>query len=271
MKFRYLAFVLTAILAISACANTNSNENIAVYPSLPTISRPYLPIEVNVQSDASGSLPEFPVSGDTSHYRAYLQASNNDRYRIRVSNNTGQRVGVVIAVDGRNIISGQKSYLQNTERMYILNPHTSGEYEGWRTGSNQVNRFYFSEAVDSYAAAWGDHSAMGVIAMSVYPEVRPIINYGRSMMKGAPASPSSAAREAAPGTGYGETTYSPSVTVNFKPLPEPIEKVFLKYEWRESLCKKGILSTCQNPPQTNENRFWPSNDGYAPPPPRRRY
>lgn len=274
MKFRYLAFVLTAILAISACANTNSNENIAVYPSLPTISRPSLPVEVSVRSDASGSLPEFPVSGDTRHYRAYLQASNNDRYRIRVRNNTGQRVGVVIAVDGRNIISGQKSYLQNSERMYILNPHSSEEYEGWRSGQNQVNRFYFTEAADSYAAAWGDNSAMGVIAMAVYPErPRPqVVTPMSDMARAAPgAAKSMEKRESAAGTGYGETTYSPSVTVSFEPLPDPIEKVFLKYEWRESLCKKGILSTCQNPPQTNENRFWPGNDGYAPPPPRRRY
>jgi hypothetical protein len=79
-------------------------------------------------------------------------------------------------------------------------------------------------------------------------------------------------RESAAGTGYGETTYSPSVTVSFEPLPNAIEKVFLKYEWRDTLCKKGIASACQIPPPQQQNRFWPDNNsGYAPPPPHRRY
>ena len=273
MMCRYLVFVTTILLAITACANTPPNE------SLPPISpnRPYLPIEINILSDSSGSLPEFPVSGDASHYRAYLQAAQTERYKIRVSNNTDNRVAIVLAVDGRNIISGQKSYLQNTERMYILNPHSSEEYEGWRSGQNKVNRFYFTEAANSYATAWGDVSAMGVIAMAVYPErPRPqpqVMAPMSDMARAAPGAPKSMEkRESAAGTGYGETTYSPSVTVSFEPLPDAIEKVFLKYEWRETLCKKGIVSACQRLPQPDQNRFWPDGmNSYAPPPPRRRY
>lgn len=266
MMRRYLAFAAGGILAISACANTPAND------SYTPVARPYLPIEISVEGDNQGSLPQFPVNGDSSHYRAYLQAALNERYRLRISNNTDQRVGIVLAVDGRNIISGQKSYLQNTERMYILNPHATAEYAGWRTGANQVNRFYFTQAAHSYAAAWGDNSAMGVIAMAVYAErPRPEIMSPMSEMgRAAPSDSKSAAKQSAPGTGYGETRYSPSQVVNFEPLPEPIEKAFLKYEWRETLCKKGIQSACQNPLQTNENRFWPDNNGgYAPPPPRR--
>jgi hypothetical protein len=266
MVSRYF-FLFFSFLALAACANTPSDNSRYIQHS-----RPYLPIEVSVLSDGKGSLPEYPVNSDASHYRAYLQASNNDRYRIRVSNNTDQRVGVVITVDGRNIISGQKSYLQNTERMYILNPHSSEEYEGWRSNQNQVNRFYFTEAADSYAAAWGDNSAMGVIALAVYPESpRPQVMAPMSdMARAAPgAAKSMEKRESAAGTGYGETTYSPSVTVSFEPLPGAIEKVFLKYEWRETLCKNGINAACQNT-QPQQNRFWPDdNAGFAPPPPRR--
>lgn len=270
MLLRNIIVSLISLLAITSCANTPPTERLPPTP----LTRPYLPIEIKVLGDNSGSLPEFPVSGDASHYRAYLQAAQTERYKIRVSNNTDQRVGVVIAVDGRNIISGQKSYLQNSERMYILNPHSSEEYEGWRSNQNQVNRFYFTEAADSYAAAWGDNSAMGVIAMAVYAErPRPeIINQMSDMARAAPgAAKSMEKRESAAGTGYGETTYSPSVAVSFEPLPDPIEKVFLKYEWRETLCKKGIKSACQSVPKNEQNRFWPDSDGYAPPPPRRRY
>ncbi len=266
-KFTASFFLL---LTITACANTPTDSNNYV-----SQTRPYLPIEINVLSDTKGALPEYPVNSDAGHYRAYLQASNNDRYRIRVSNNTGQRVGVVVAVDGRNIISGQKSFLQNNERMYILNPHSSDEYEGWRTGSNKVNRFYFTEAENSYAAAWGDNSAMGVIAVAAYAEipqpvtVTPMTESMRDRASAAEAK--SAAKSAAPGTGYGESRYSPSVMVNFQPQPDALEKVFLKYEWREDLCRRKIQSACQNPTQPEQNRFWPDdNKGFAPPP-RRRY
>ena len=267
MIYRNFIISLFSLLTITACANTPTDSS-----SYVPQSRPYLPIEVSVLSDNKGSLPEYPVTSDASHYRAYVQATKNDRYRIRISNNTDQRVGVVIAVDGRNIISGQKSYLLNTERMYILNPRSSGEYEGWRTGDNQVNRFYFTEDKNSYAAAWGDNSAMGVIAMVVYPEYRqPEILSPGAMMKGDSSAARSMAQESAPGTGYGETTYSPSMSVSFEPLPDAIEKVFLKYEWRETLCKKGIAPTCQAVLPSYQNRFWPDNNGYASPPPRLRY
>jgi len=261
---------LFSLLTLFACANTpTENNNYVPQP------QPNLPVEVSVISDVSGILPEYPVATDgNNHYRAYLQATNNDRYRILINNNSDQRVGVVIAVDGRNVISGQKSYLQNTERMYIVYPEASAEYEGWRTADNQVNRFYFTEAADSYASAWGDNSAMGVIAVAVYPEKpRPeVTNQMQEMARAAPSASKSADKNSSPGTGFGETKYSPSVSVDFETLPEPMEKVFLKYEWPETLCKKGIVTACKKLPQTNENRFWPNNNGYVqPPPPRPRY
>ena len=74
----------------------------------------------------------------------------------------------------------------------------------------------------------------------------------------------------APGTGYGESTWSPSHSVDFEPVGSPMEKLFLKYEWRETLCEKRVLPECRavQPPRPGNNRFWPENGGYAPPPPR---
>lgn len=262
MKRQQFIAMLIAIAGMTACASDPviSGERV--------ISPPYLPVTLSVQSDNHGLLPDFPLNTDSSHYRAYVQATQNDRYRLRVVNNSNQRVGLVIAVDGRNIISGQQSWLANNERMYILNPHDSADYEGWRTGTNQTNRFYFTEANNSYAAAWGDSSAMGVIAMAVYAErPRPQILNKKDEGVGGSASESRAAAPAA-GTGFGETTYSPSTTVAFEPNPEPMEKLFLKYEWRETLCRKGILRDCSHDSGNSGNRLWPQNDGFAPPPPR---
>ena len=50
----------------------------------------------------------------------YVEAVKGDRYLIEVTNQTGRRIGVVIAVDGRNIISGKKSDLKRNEQMYII-------------------------------------------------------------------------------------------------------------------------------------------------------
>ena len=70
----------------------------------------------------------------------------------------------------------------------------------------------------------------------------------------------------AAGTGFGESHDSRSVRVHFKPQRHAFTKQFLKYEWRESLVRLGIIR--ETPPV---NRFWPEQLGqaqnYAPYPP----
>lgn len=213
-------------------------------------------------------------------------------YRIRIKNGTDRRIDLVIAVDGRNILTGKKSYLTSRESMYVLNPHKSSEYDGWRTGSDQINMFYFTGMSDSYAAARNDVSAIGVIAVAVYPEhvqrirkknvskaghpINLIIGksskapMGSTSLKktdnGSTASKSASRSETA-GTGFGKSKYSPSIKVKFAPEKRPLKKTFIKYEWRSTLCKRGIIS-CDS--EKRENRFWPndkSNEGYVPFPP----
>ena len=50
--------------------------------------------------------------------------------------------------------------------MYILEPYGQGEFKGWRTNLDSINRFYFTDVADSYAAAFHDESAMGVIGVA---------------------------------------------------------------------------------------------------------
>ena len=69
-----------------------------------------------------------------------------------------------------------------------------------------------------------------------------------------------------PGTGYGEVRNEPAVRVAFDAESRASSRVFLKYEWRETLCRKRILD-CSEP----ANRFWPDDAlSFAPPPPRHR-
>ncbi len=218
----------------------------------------------------------------------YAEAIKGDHYRIEVKNRLNRRVGLVIAVDGRNIISGTKSWLKNNERMYILEPYGSGEFAGWRTAQDRINRFYFTDVPDSYAAAFGDESAMGVIAVAVYPEVRrcePPIPLSRTVPSvhrdhEGKAAGSADKAEAAPdppgkppaeqmkekdarseqalesaGTGYGRDEYSPSQIVAFEPEKRAAETIYLKYEWRSTLCKLGVVE-CAKPPRRPPNRLW---------------
>jgi hypothetical protein len=213
---------------------------------------------VEVVDANSYIFPTYPVSQSDGTYRSYLQAKQNARYSIRVRNYTGKRIGLVVAVDGRNIISGKKSYLRNTERMYILKPGGVGTYRGWRTGRDEIRRFYFTNEGGSYAGAWGDYSAMGVIAVVAYAEKEPIVVSRESLV----------VRESVrmapmmePGTGVGEREDSSSIRVDFTAKPYPLEKHLFKYEWRESLCEKKIISC---------NRLW-DNDYVQPPPGERRW
>ena len=129
-------------------------------------------VEVRIVTDNGYTLPTYPVKTRHSLKKVYAEAIKGDHYRIEVKNRLNRRVGLVIAVDGRNIISGGKSWLRNNERMYVLEAYESSEFSGWRSSSDRINRFYFTDVPDSYAAAFGDESAMGVISVTAYTEVR---------------------------------------------------------------------------------------------------
>lgn len=227
-------------------------------------------VEVQVRSDSGRILPLYPVSAAYPSRKLYAEAVRGDHYSIVVRNLLNRRIGVVVAVDGRNIISGKQSWLQNTERMYILEPYAQGEFTGWRTSLESVNRFYFTEVADSYAAAFRDESAMGVIAVAVYSEVpRRDEPAELSQVPGKPAdraAPSAKSESERAGTGFGRQEHSPVRVVAFEPEGTAADRVLIKYEWRSTLCRQGIVrSGCNQPPR---NRLW-DGDGFAPRPPGR--
>jgi hypothetical protein len=208
----------------------------------------------------------------TWNIKNYLEARRGENYGIIVHNNTPERVGVVIAVDGRNILTGEKSDLKNTEAMYLVNAYDSGQYDGWRTSSDTIHKFYFTDVPDSYAMrTFNDTSAMGVIAVAVYREKpQPVVTYRMKNLE-KESAPSSRAddkagmkqsRDESAGTGFGDEGYSLVQWVDFVSVPTPIQKVFIKYEWRDVLVRKGIIKVEPEP----QNRFW-DEPKYAPFPP----
>jgi hypothetical protein len=160
--------------------------------------------------------------------------------------------------------------------MYVLGAHEQATYEGWRTSATNVHRFIFTDVENSYAESWGDRSAMGVIAVTAFrelPHVQPQRQSDRKKMAPSASAPPGEARSErsmesadAAGTGFGDSHDSRSVRVHFKPQQHSFAKQFLKYEWRESLVRLGIIR--ETPPV---NRFWSEQLGqaqnYAPYPP----
>jgi len=253
-------FFLVAVVAATACAHTGRR----------TI------VDVRVLSDNGAEFAKYMtyprLRQDASYF--YVEAIKGQRYAVQVTNRSNSRIGIVIAVDGRNIIDGARSDLKKREQMYILAPHETNTFEGWRTGIDRTNRFYFTEQPDSYAEkVFSDASAMGTIALAVYREKlpEPVRMREKPSQKDQAAAGTAAPApiESRPsrtfekkneeaGTGFGETAYSPVRCVKFDPEPTASEKIVMKYEWHSELCRKGII------PCEPENRFWPDAHRFAP-------
>jgi len=237
------------------------------------------PVSIEIVATDGRIFREFPVSATDGALRSYLQAEKGARYGVRVRNTTGQRLGLVIAVDGRNIINGRKSDQARSEPMYVLDAWATQDYAGWRANLDAINEFYFTDWSDSYAEAFGDRSARGVIAVAVYREVPPpppvyqpyeedesgVARDAAPAKPAAPGARASGAAEKSAGTGYGERRVDHAVEVDFVAQSDADSRHFIKYEWRETLCRKHIVECGE------KNRFWDESTlGFAPPPPRRR-
>ncbi len=234
-------------------------------------------VSIEVLSESGSAFLSIPHQdfwkGGTYVQKKYLEARRGESYGIVIRNMTPERIGVVIAVDGRNVISGKESNLGNNEDMYLVAGYENARYDGWRTDRDTVHRVYFTDVTESYAIrTFGDSSARGVIAVAVYREKerpRPLYeSKGRECKPAAPSAEGTAkdkagvARKEAAGTGFGDEQYSPTIRVAFEPARDPVRKFLVKYEWREVLCRKGILD-CR---QEVGNRLW-DEDEYAPYPP----
>ncbi|MCG6924991.1 MAG: hypothetical protein LJF30_06735 [Acidobacteria bacterium] len=212
--------------------------------------------------------PLHPAPDGSGRY--YLEAREGASYLIHLSNRTSERLGVVLAVDGLNAISGERD--RGRGRMYILDPWREATVRGWRTSLQEVRRFTFVDERSSYAARSGKaNSRMGWIEVSVFRERRPRTRIGErdddagragepfeesGRAEPAPAPTADAAGSEAgplgksqagarkrsyPGTGWGSRAHDPVVVVDFEPERSPAERTTLRYEYRRALVDLGVL------------------------------
>ncbi len=129
---------------------------------------------VDVQLRVEGDAAPLYLSpkGDR---RLYFEAFAGRNYSVVLRNNTGRRVGVLLTVDGLNVVNGAITKLSPYEPMYVLGPWESATIRGWRTSLNEVRRFVFVNEQRSYAERTGQaNSDMGWIRVLAFREQRPV-------------------------------------------------------------------------------------------------
>ena len=195
--------------------------------------------------------------------KAYVAGNPGERYLVRLSNRSGERVLAVLSVDGVNAITGDTASPQQSG--YVLAPYASVEIAGWRKSTSEVAQFYFTALPDSYAARTQRPDHVGVIGVAAFREKipQPIALAPEAPLPYRDQSERSTARKAAPaaslgaltgnaqaapqmqerlGTGHGEREYAPVSSVEFErrsASPEQIVSLF--YDSRARLIACGII------------------------------
>ena len=177
-------FAIVAALASLSMAATVHEAGASVR------NRPVTPAEmwadgsvVDVQLQVDGDAAPLYVSpnGDRRHY---FEAFAGRNYSVVLRNNSGRRVGVLLTVDGLNVVNGEVTRLASDEPMYVLGPWESATIRGWRSSMDEVRRFVFVDEKRSYASRTGQaNSDMGWIRVLAFREQQPVAYFWNGVRK----------------------------------------------------------------------------------------
>jgi hypothetical protein len=121
------------------------------------------PYDVQVLRENGETLPTFAHKD-----RFYVQGNAGERYVIRITNPTANRIEAVVSVDGLDVVDGESGDLR--KRGYIVPPYGETRIEGFRTSQADVATFRFSSVDGSYAGKKGKARNVGVIAVALFEE-----------------------------------------------------------------------------------------------------
>jgi hypothetical protein len=138
------------------------------------------PVSITVEAHDGRALPSVMHGG-----QMFVAGEQGERYEIRLTNNSGDRVEVVLSVDGRDAVSGRMADFR-TQRGYVLEPFSSVSIDGFRTSMSSVAAFRFTSPGESFTGRHGTPGNAGVIGMAVFKERRQAI--ARAPMKRRAAS-----------------------------------------------------------------------------------
>jgi hypothetical protein len=215
------------------------------------------------------------------HYsggQSFVAGSYGSAYEIRVHNHSGRRIEAVVAVDGRDVISGDP-VSPRRHRGYLIGPYGSTSVQGFRTSTAQVATFRFSSIPESYAWRRGSSWGIGTVRVWVFEESRPVVvplprqlphGAGRPRAsRSAPSADLGMAAEAAPqamGTAYGEQRWSPVSYTSFARRSRRAQAVMgIRYNSWDMLAAAGIVHAPQPIYPACPGCYQPTH--FAPPPP----
>lgn len=232
-----------------------------------------------IDRDAAQVLPEYDHRGTR-----WVAGIPGHRYAVRLTNTSGQRVLVVLSVDGVNAVSGQTA--TPSQAGYVLEPWETADIAGWRKSLDDIAQFVFTDLPDSYAARTGRADNVGVMGIAVFrekqlapvhapPPVAPGASLGQARSgMGKAAAPASADRamaaEAMPqriGTGHGQREWAPVGQTSFdraSSRPDQIRQ--LRYDDVAALAQLGVLPQPYRPLAGTAPQAFPG--GFVPDPPR---
>ncbi len=156
------------------------------------------PVSVQVVDGMGRSLRTFRHHGQT-----FVLGSMGQRYAVRIANNTGERLEVVLSVDGRDAVHGRRSQLMR-DRGYVLSPRGNLTIEGFRTSMDSVAAFRFSDPSESFAGEMGDSMmSLGIIQVVVFRERPPeaVLAEPSDDMRAAPRRPAAKRRPSSSAAG----------------------------------------------------------------------
>lgn len=283
------AFVLVGALALATAAQAQSwRQPESVSPSDDAVIGRLVDVHVLVSGETT---PLYPRAGgdwfSASGARWYFEAVQGRAYAVELHNRTGRRVGVVIAVDGLNVVSGERSFGQRNEPMYVLGPYETTTIRGWRSSLDEVRQFRFVDESRSYAERSDQaNGEMGWIRVTTFAEATPawmpqIRTDSRwrdeppatatprpeadGMRKAAPETDGLAPQaQNYPGTGWGESKHDPVSRTQFDAARNATDKLTLRYEYASGLRALGII-----PDHGDDHRLWQREHGqvgFAKPP-----
>ncbi|CAN5914089.1 hypothetical protein BH11PSE13_BH11PSE13_29460 [soil metagenome] len=157
---RRLLLALPAMALLGACAGPSWSRSPPLAST--TTGGRWLQLEV-VDRDTGQSLPVYASGG-----QRYVPGRPGARYGLRIRNLRRERVLIVMAVDGVNVLTGQTAGWQ--QNGYVLGPFETGQIDGWRKSDREIAAFEFTAQAESYAARTGRPLDVGVIGIAVFRE-----------------------------------------------------------------------------------------------------
>jgi len=217
--------------------------------------------------------------------RSYVEALKGRPYSIRLTNRTGGRIAVALSVDGLNVIDAKHTSAHDAQK-WILDPWQSIVLPGWQTSSGTARRFFFTTEEASYGSWLGRTDDLGVISAAFFRErsrVEPQAMRELDNRRDAPEAgcekaagnrpeaqaPQSKAKDELAATGIGGQVDHQVRSVEFDEEDAPTAVVSLRYEFRDTLVRLGVLPRSDDALARRERSRGFTDTGFAPDPYRR--